>query len=691
MGNDDLSASHEKDLARLARQNRRHKITVALLKSVGILLVLLLTGLTALYFVNQYGDDPLSRISVDRRLLSLRAGWADTFVSQRQAYDEWILRHGIHTEQVLFESIADALAKSVLEVGESAKEPEKLNLGSRILVSVYSGFLRLGFLVIASFRVWVVAILLASVWGARIYRPHMGADILGQMGNGRIFYSGVRAGLDKVTDDGIPNTQIVGLACPEAASASEVHSSSIWAVLGEFDAANPTNQALAAIIIKHADWQAYVPPSDEEQLYEQFFSGSTLAENTACILRSTLMLHALYAAGATAKPPLDDDTPSNLQSLSSDDYGRLLKRALHQVLVPDLRQAIGSVAPSIIATTVLAYEAAKALAFSFEGGRWLKRSSFPHLSARAVLHSVPAYADDYDYSSRQMIRRGLIYASRHSPFAPVRLPVDLSTETFALRQWVELLTACPHQLESVADEVELVGAVRFSHEAWARHFLDSAVALSPDIARSSYATPTNLLLVPMIKVLGIMRQSFDHGQLRRLEQLVQIVSTRQKLDSLAAQSSDNETIDVSSIERLPPPLTQEERDTLGALHGLAADDLRDWSTFRVILNSYGWLARRVGEYSVPESSIIFAVLKCEVESPDANELGLVGRSGMIPFRGTRLQERWGRTWASRFVPVRGATMAEKPEDYERLLKGIDDRELHEESEPESVSAMGAQF
>lgn len=691
MGNDDLSTSHDKDLVRIARQARRQRFTIALLKGVAILLALLISGLAAIYLVTQRGDSAMSSAVIDRRLSAVRTDWADTFVEQRQSCTDWIVRHGIHTEQVLFEGLSNALGQSILSVVDNSADPQQLSLGNSLLVSTYSGLLRLGFLVIASFRLWIVSIIIAAAWGARGYRVHQGADVLGQTGNGRVFYSGVRAGLDKLTDDGIPDTQIIGLACLESASDVEVQNSTLWAILTEFDAANATNKALAGIILKHSDWQPYVPLAEEEQLYEEFFAGSTLAENAACLVRATLTLHALYAAGAIGKPPSEAAAPTTLQKLTSDEYATLLKRSLHQVLTNDLRQAIGQLSPATIATTVLSYEAAKALAFSFEGGRWIKRSSFPHLSARAVLHSVPAYADDYDYASRQLIRRGLIYASRQSPFAPVRLPVDLSLDAFGLRQWVELFAACPHQLESVADEVELVGVVRHAHEKWTRNFLDSAVALTPEIARSSYAAPSNLLFVPMTKVLGILRQSIDPPQLRRLEQLVQIVSTRQKLESLAAQSNENDTLDVSHVEKFSVPLTHDERDSIGAIHNLSPDDLRDWSAMRVILNSYGWLARRVGDYSVPDSSIIFAILKCEPDSPDANDLGLVGKSGMVPFRGTRLQERWGRSWASRFVSVRGATMAERPEDFDRLMKGIDDRDLDDDLELESSSALGGQL
>ncbi len=58
-----------------------------------------------------------------------------------------------------------------------------------------------------------------------------GRDLLGQMGNGRLFYSGARAGLFKMADNGAPDVQVRGLACPPEASQEAVLSSSLFKVL----------------------------------------------------------------------------------------------------------------------------------------------------------------------------------------------------------------------------------------------------------------------------------------------------------------------------------------------------------------------------------------------------------------------------------------------------------------------------
>jgi hypothetical protein len=99
-------------------------------------------------------------------------------------------------------------------------------------------------------------------------------------------------------------------------------------------------------------------------------------------------------------------------------------------------------------------------------------------------------------------------------------------------------------------------------------------------------------------------------------------------------------------------------------------EIREWSSLRNILASFGWLARRVGDYTVPESSIIFSVFKAPANYPGANALNLVGKIGLVPLRGSKFREVWGGDWDRRFQNFQRATMSESQEDFERVLKGI---------------------
>ena len=95
---------------------------------------------------------------------------------------------------------------------------------------------------------------------------------------------------------------------------------------------------------------------------------------------------------------------------------------------------------------------------------------------------------------------------------------------------------------------------------------------------------------------------------------------------------------------------------------------------RVVLSSYGWLARRVGDYSVPDTSLIFSVFSGAQPATDRNAIGLIGKSAMIPLRGSRFKEGWGTAWGATFNPVNSVVMAETRSDFESLLQGIDRRD-----------------
>jgi hypothetical protein len=205
--------------------------------------------------------------------------------------------------------------------------------------------------------------------------------------------------------------------------------------------------------------------------------------------------------------------------------------------------------------------------------------------------------------------------------------------------------------------------------------MDGVMTLNPEIVDSVFATHANLFVMPLKNVLNVLLRAMPQERMKRLEELVTLVSQRQRLESMSMDMNGEpaERVQGSGFTRIPPPLGMQEIKALAELHGLSAAEIKEWSSLRIILNSFGWLGRRVGDYSVPESSIIFAVFRAEEGTPERNQLGLVGRSGMVPFRGTRLEQKWGKFWQTRFLQAISATMAENRADFEKLLRGIDDR------------------
>ena len=667
-----LPTPNDKDFDLLRASNRGNFVRLGVKVSYA-LIALILIALGASYALRITSGDTLPEASVMRKhLFVLQESWSDSLLTAWDDYRGWINRHGTASEMSFFDHASSMIIESALNSNAASIPAEEQGTFSKIYLGFHAGMVRLLFLLVASARVWMVVLCFACFSGLVSYKPYAGEDALGQMSNGRLFYSGVRAGLDKLSSNGAPDVQIRGFACPQMASQTEAHGSEIWATLKRFNACNSTNEALTRAIVKNGSTCAYVAIPEEESDLQRAFSGSTLLSNTPHLLEVALRLHARYISGDTITQAAEPRSDESRNQLNAELYAARLSVALDQVLTPTMRGEIAALPATEIATAILSMESGKILAHSFEGGRWNRKSNFPHLSARAVLHSMIEYPKDYSFESRNRIRRALIYAARRSAFAPVRMPIDMSDDSWVLRQWMEVLLACPHELPAVAHEVELVGIVRESHAAWCKEFFDNGEILAPEISAECFATPTNLLVLPVPRITKLLRKVVSPQVIDRMHTLLAAVGAEQRRRSAKSQENDSGPTEQLSFDRVVPRPAQSEIEALARLHGMAPSELSDWLALRVILSSYGWLASRVGDYSVPDTSIIFAVFKAEKVTTGVNQLGLFGRPGMVPLRGSKLTEEWGRSWNSRFTAVRKVTMAETQEDYEKLLQGVED-------------------
>jgi hypothetical protein len=612
-----------------------------------------------------------------QQLLEVQEPWSDKLASDIESYRRWLERHGTGSELNVFDDCTALIVRGALATTTSPSE----SLLSSLYISAHTGVIRALFMLIASVRLWIAALLVAGFFGFTYYKPYRGDDLLGQTGNGRLFYSGARGGLETLSSTGAPDVLVRGLACLDYATKGEVVASPIWRVLTDFGATNATNEALVAMILKHGNTASFVPRLEEEAALERTFRGASLSEYVPHALKVALSLHAEYAEGRLSTAPEGALPASSLSNSSSEEYSRVLLGALHQVLHPRLREILGTLPTEEVATFILTMESGKILAHSLEAGKWFRRSNFPHLSARAILHSVLAYPQEYAFEARQRIRQALVYASRTSSFAPVRMPIGMTDDTWALRQWAEVLLAAPHEIAHVVDELELVGLVRKAHQAWERDVLPKATSLVPDLTSTSFTTLSSLLFLPLASIVALLRRTVTAQELSRLAQLTSTVGARQQQRIDKALQADDGGGTTLIYDRVFAPITEGELKNLSELHSLALEDLKDWSALRNILVSFGWLARRVGDYTVPESSVIFSVFKAPAGYPGANALNLVGKSGLVPLRGTKFEEIWGSDWDRRFQSFQRATMSESREQFEQALKGI-----KEEVSEEALSA-----
>ncbi len=664
---EDLPTPSSKDfeLLRQTRSNRVWRVVVvSALAASGILLIALVG---TFIFRSQLGYSvPTQALSA--QLIELGHRWSDDLVEQGDGYRQWFERHGTVSESELFDGLSGLIIESLLKSNSALVPDGELTFLGRTFIAIHTGIIRLLFFVIASVRLWLAVGLIALVSGLRSWRPYRGRDVLGQMGNGRVFYSGAYATLQELDEHGVPEQLVPGFACPKRAMLKDALSSEVWSVVCEYAADNPTNLELVRILVGNRETAPYVAPSGEESQLAAHCKSTDLVSNAAALLREALSIHRDYAAGS-----VNDRSQSDLlnQSDTELEYSQRMNSAFQRVLTSNMRATLGRIPAKEIATLTLAFECGKVLAHSFEGERWTRRSNFPHLSARAILHSLTEFPRDYSTESRNLIRRALVYAARRSPFAPIRLPVDLDLDTAALRQWAELLLASPHELPATTVELALFAIVREAYSAWQERFLDDACNNLSLWRERGFATRTELLFLPLSEILRILRETVDPEALELMRVLLASLEITQRDANKASVESEGGLPPIFSFDRVHAVPSNERIDSLAKLHRVSSSDIRDWLALRYILSSFGWLASRVGDYSVPETNVIFSVFQATPPLAGANPHGRLGRAGMVTLRGSKVRERLGSDWSSRFTFVERVTIAEDERDFEKLLQGIE--------------------
>jgi hypothetical protein len=661
-------SARDLDLLRSTRRARvgRTVVTVALSLAAFLFLSLFATYLLRLRF-----GEPSSPPAQRAQLVQLRTHWSSDFTQGLDRTRDWFQDHGTATEAALFDGLSGVVVDSLLSSNSAALPEGDLTQFGHIFIAIHISIVRLLFFIIASFRLCVAVGLLAFARGIVAWKPYRASDALGQMGNGRVFYSGAYATLEAVTPEGIPDKLTRGLACPQTSSLHEAKRSALWQVLLSFSVANRTNAALTQILVRNSSTAPYVPLAGDEARLAQTFNQTDLLTNATALLNAVLSVHSECKAGVDA----DEQGGAEEGSLSDPEisYPERVASVLRRVLTPAMRTEFARMPPAEIATFVLAFESGKVLAHSYEGERWVRRSNFVHLSARAVLHSLVEYPAEYPPEVRTRIRTALVYAARKSPFSPIRLPVNLDTPSQALRQVAEVLLACPHELPDVATELELLSLVRGAHAEWCHRFSNNAGELFIKIQGLGYSTRTNLLFLPIGPLVTGLRLIIPQATLERMKTLVQAVAAAQARAESQRGEDEGSVVPAFSFERVRPVPALQNLDSLAAGQRIHSTDLHDWLVLRYVLSSFGWLASRVGDYTVPDTGVVFAVFQANQPLTGANSFGRLGASGMVPLRGTKVREQLGASWHGYFTEADRVVIAETDKEYERLLQGIEDR------------------
>jgi hypothetical protein len=253
------------------------------------------------------------------------------------------------------------------------------------------------------------------------------------------------------------------------------------------------------------------------------------------------------------------------------------------------------------------------------------------------------------------------------------LPTDIEDDVLALRQWAEVLLACPHDLPEVALDLELFALLRETNKAWQCLFFDPTYPNSSSWRANSYATRTDLLFIPLVDLVKSLKEVIDPDYLVHMQILIDAVASGQRVVEAKAAAIEGSTPTRSSCERVHALPSKERIEALATLHGVSARDMRDWLVLRHVLSSFSWLANRVGDYSVPEISAVFAVFQATPILSGSNSHGRLGLRGMVPIRGSKVRELLGFGWGAQCIDVDRVTIAEREQDFENLLQGIDER------------------
>lgn len=664
-----LSTGQQRSLEELKGRRKQRLGIVLSLIAVSIICCFAYASVTATQRIPKYLEL--------RQALSSSSDALQTLVITVDRSHDWLRRHGTSFEFHTFNALTTT-AYSILVsfAGTDASSHGALAASS---IAISGSLLRIAFLFLACMRIWLIAIVFGIVRKIWYFKPHHANEFLGLTGNGRFYYSGIRVGLDTLADDGAPDLHVRGLICLPVVEGSALDSSKVTALLKKYNAYNETNKELLAIVLAHKHYPAYLDIESGQSEIQTRYLDEGLDVQTTHLLQE--LLTVFDTVGSVERTADTDELPTGtagLPALSESNgkipahvYAQQVARLAVRVLTPALRKALSDISATHVATVILSLQAAKCLGYEKAGAAWIQKTSFLQLSGRAVLHSTEHYGTEYSYQERGLIRQALIYASRRSVFGPVALPVDISRPVQALRSWSELLLANPVTLQAVADRVELYCLCWELEKRFRQAFVAGLQEGKQELVEGIYYSQQDMIFVPLKNLLRILLQVVPKEAIDRLSSLTAAVSDREQGGRIYAPEDQETDLQIPPYMKVLAPLTSSEKQEIITDHACSEKDINRWDALRMILFSYSWLGRQIGHVAVPDSSIVFAILKNPDAAQGVNKLGLVGERGVVPIRASRVRETIGSTWKRHCIGVHSVAIADQVADFEALLNGKD--------------------
>ena len=540
--------------------------------------------------------------------------------------------------------------------------------------------LRLVFVFMALLPIWILAAILGFISIRFLKHDKLFDPILTTCDRKQTpFYSGIFGDLKingKVS--GIEAAS-VGLACPGMVKHADAMPHRITGTLRQFDAFCATTLDLTRIILEYKDFPCHVDeerPVDSDQNDHNSEkadnisslgiignNGGTIENNTEEILPSLLLAHKTlktyfkhYEKDFRKAAQSDDDIYLQFkEQLKTFAEGQPeLSLTIMNLLTPKRAQAFAKLSPKEVATAYLAIEAGKCLVYKRSDKVYLKISQFPHLQARAVLHSIRPYSSEFNADSRLIIRQAIICSRRHRDFGRSFLPEKMPEEGKALRDILEVLYADKEHIKDLSLITELDAHLDEILHNWQNNFFDS---VKNNTANSDIFNPDpgivhrSLVLLKQEKILELSLRGYAKPRLERIHRLMK--HARKFSDGLSISA------------RLPGfkrqlESEQEITDERNKSH--------NWDLVKKMLTRYNWLSTRVDDDAVPKSGLLYGL----VVDRKADHADIFEFETLVPLRQRRMKELLGSNWERRYYqthihPNDIFVFADK-DDYETKLK-----------------------
>ncbi len=305
----------------------------------------------------------------------------------------------------------------------------------------------------------------------------------------------------------------------------------------------------------------------------------------------------------------------------------------------------------MIATSYLATEAGKSLVFKKNQNGFVRISNYPHLQARAVLHSIVTYSKEYNGDQRLTMRQAIICSRRHGDFARAFLPINMPLESRAIRDCLEILYSNPEKRAESANLVELDANIDEIANNWKKNLAEFTKPFHQEKMHQEKTTPNkvdfnkdrgipfkSVVLTPVKKAIELALKNFHPKRLERINELLELTRKSQARISISArlpgfkrQALEADNISEDS-KKIFSKLFEKEK---------TQDLAMRWKIVRRMLTKHNWLSTRVGDDAVPMIGMVEASLSKSLEFGREDKESL---PGMVPLRHRRFVEIFGKHW-----------------------------------------------